>query len=148
MDYFLGTFENKLDDHNRLSIPARFRKVMAQLDEDNFIISREQEHYLTVYPYKFWKTQIGDKVAALPHRDPRANRLRRLLGIKTTEVSLDKQGRINIPAEYYEHAGIDKHVKIIGTVDTIQLWNPEAFDKISQTTEEQSVTEDYEAYGI
>ncbi|MFQ5649135.1 MAG: division/cell wall cluster transcriptional repressor MraZ [bacterium] len=148
MEYFLGTYDYTIDDHNRLNIPAKFRKVMSRLEESNFIISKEQDDHLTVYPYKFWKTQIGDKIVALPHSDPKANRLRRLLGIKTTEVALDKQGRVNIPADYCNHAGIEKNVRIIGSVDTIQLWNPDTYDQISRVAEEQSLIEEYQAFGI
>lgn len=148
MEYFLGTYNYTIDDNNRLNIPAKFRKVMEQLHENNFIISKEQDNCLTAYPYKFWKTQIGDKIAELPHSDPKANRLRRLLGQNTTEVSLDKQGRINIPGEYYNHAGIDRNVRIIGSVDTIQLWNPVTYDDLSQKPEEKSLIEEFEEFGI
>lgn len=148
MEYFLGTYEYSVDDHNRLSIPAKFRKVMLSLEEDTFIISKEVDDYLTVYPYKFWKSQIGDKIAALPHSDPTANRLRRLLGMKTTEVSLDKQGRVNISAEYYKTVGIDKNIRVIGSVDTIQLWDPKRHDEVSASAEEQSLIEEYRAFDI
>ena len=148
MEYFLGAYTNNIDDNNRLSIPAKFRKVLSSLNEDNLIISKEQDGCLTVYPYKFWKTQIGDKIAALPHSAADANRLRRLLGMNTMEIAPDKQGRINIPTEYYNHAQIDKNVRIIGSVDTIQLWNPDTYADISQKPEEKSLIEEFEDFGI
>lgn len=149
MDYFLGTFDYSIDDANRLSIPAKFRKVIEQQqEENNLIISKEQENCLTLYPYKLWKTQVGDKIAQLPHSDPAANRLRRLLGINTTEANLDKQGRLNIPAEYYRHAGIKKNVRIIGSVDTIQLWNPDSHSGVAQNPEGKSLIEEFKEFGI
>ena len=148
MDYFLGTFDYSIDDTGRLNIPAKFRKVMSQYEENTLIISKEQDNCLTIYPYTFWKQHIGDKIAELPHSQPKANRLRRLLGMNTTEASLDKQGRVNIPTEYYEHAGIDRNVRIIGSVDTIQLWNPETYDKVALGPEEKSLIEEFEEFGI
>ncbi|MFQ5824416.1 MAG: division/cell wall cluster transcriptional repressor MraZ [bacterium] len=148
MDYFLGTYDYTIDDNNRLSIPAKFRKVMTKLGKTNFIVSKEQENYLTLYPYTIWNERIGAKIFELPHSDKKANRLRRLIGLNTTEVTLDKQGRINIPTDYYKHAGIEKKIKIIGSVDTIQLWNPDNYEKVSQTPEEKSLIEEFEEFGI
>ncbi len=148
MDFFLGKFNNTIDDNNRLSIPAKFRKVLSETEEDNLIISKEQENYLILYPYKSWKIQVAEKITALKRSDAKANRLRRLLGMSTTEAKPDKQGRVNILSEYYEHAGIDKNVLIIGSIDTIQLWDPDTYASISQTPEENSLQEEYEEFGI
>jgi len=148
MDYFLGTFDYNTEDTGRLNIPAKFRKVLEQLAESTLVISKAQSDYLTVYPYKFWKQQIGDKVVELSHGRTDANRLRRMLGMTTIETSLDKQGRINIPADYYKHAGIDKNVRIIGSVDTIQLWNPDTYEKLALSSEEKSLNEELAEFGI
>lgn len=148
MDFFLGKFNNTIDENNRLSIPAKFRKVLDETEEDNLIISKEQENYLILYPYKSWKIQVAEKITVLKRSDAKANRLRRLLGMSTMDAKPDKQGRVNIPSEYYEHAGIDKNVLIIGSIDTIQLWDPDTYASISQTPEENSLQEEYEEFGI
>ncbi len=147
MNYFLGKFEYALDDDNRLSIPAKFRKVMTELNQTEFIISKEQKNCITMYPYLTWKEQIGDRIAELAHSSTEANKLRRLLGMNTTEVKLHNKGRIKIPSDYLEHAGIDKKVVIIGSVDTIQLWNPGSYDKLSDK-DEKSLMDELEQFGI
>ncbi len=148
MAYFLGTFDYSIDGSNRLNIPAKFRKVMDQLGQTEFVISKEQENCLTIYPYNIWKERVGDKISELPHSDENANRLRRLIGLTTTEVSLDNQGRVNIPSDYYTHAGIEKKIRIIGSVDTIQVWNPLKYEQVSQVPEEKSLMEEFKEVGI
>ena len=148
MAYFLGTFDYSIDGSNRLNIPAKFRKVMDQLGQTEFVISKEQENCLTIYPYNIWKERVGDKISELPHSDENANRLRRLIGLTTTEVSLDNQGRVNIPSDYYKHAGIEKKIRIIGSVDTIQVWNPLKYEQVSQVPEEKSLMEEFKEFGI
>lgn len=148
MSYFLGTFDYSIDGSNRLNIPAKFRKIMDQIEQTEFIISKEQKDCITMYPYNIWKERIGDKISDLPHSDENANRLRRLIGLTTTEVSLDKQGRVNIPSDYYIHAGIEKKTRIIGSVDTIQVWNPLEYDQVSQKPEEKSLLEEFKEFGI
>ncbi len=148
MAYFLGTFDYSIDGSNRLNIPAKFRKVMDQLGQTEFVISKEQENCITIYPYNIWKERVGDKISELPHSDENANRLRRLIGLTTTEVSLDNQGRVNIPSDYYTHADIEKKTRIIGSVDTIQVWNPQKYEQVSQTPEEKSLMEEFKEFGI
>ncbi|MCH8874530.1 hypothetical protein IH824_17495, partial [candidate division KSB1 bacterium] len=65
MVYFLGTFDYSIDGSNRLKIPAKFRKVMKQLDQTEFVISKEQKNCITIYPYNIWKERIGDKISQL-----------------------------------------------------------------------------------
>lgn len=145
---FLGEFDYTIDDNNRLSIPAKFRKSMTENGQNRFIVTKKEPDYLTLYPQNVWADNVVAKVYELPHSKKEANRLRRLIGLNSTEVSLDSQGRVNIPGDYYQHAGIEKKVKIIGTVDTIQLWNPDVHEKESQKPEEKSFLEELEQFGI
>ncbi|MCG8603396.1 division/cell wall cluster transcriptional repressor MraZ [bacterium] len=148
MQYFLGTFENAMDDKNRLSIPAKMRKILAQNGETGFVISKEQAKYLKMYPSKLWMEKIGSKIKDLPHSNSKANTLRRKLGMCTAEASLDAQGRVVVPVDYCKHAGIEKKIRIIGSVDTLQLWNPSTHDEIGETYVEESFIEELQEFGI
>ncbi len=148
MDYFIGTFTNTIDDNNRLSIPAKFRKVLSLLDEGSLIVSKGQANYLKLYPSRFWQEQIGEKVRKLPQMNAKADGMRRWVGENTTDAKLDKAGRVNIPADYYEHAGIVKGVRIVGSVDTIQLWDPEIYDKQHGAIDEEALAQAFDEYDI
>jgi len=43
------------------------------------------------------------------------------------EVALDKQGRISLPKSLSEYAGVDDKALVIGAMDRIEIWDPEAF---------------------
>jgi MraZ protein len=122
---------------------------MTQLQQDTFIISKEQENCITVYPGKTWHEKIGYKILELPHGNPVANRIRRRVGQSTTETGIDGQGRITIPQDYIEHAKIAKIIRIIGTVDTLQLWNPELDNEIAPPEEpEKPLMEELNEFDI
>jgi MraZ protein len=44
------------------------------------------------------------------------------------EVSLDAQGRVGIPRQLLEFAGIEDRALIIGSLNHIEIWNPETFE--------------------
>ncbi|MFQ5708042.1 MAG: division/cell wall cluster transcriptional repressor MraZ [bacterium] len=148
MDFFLGTYACTIDEKNRLSIPAKIRKVMTKRGEQSFILTGMDDSCLTLYPYSIWKTQIADRIAALPQSSDAAKRLRRLLGKSTMEVPLDNQGRIVVPADLCKHARIEKKVTIFGAMDKVEIWNPEVYQEVAETPEEQSAGEELKTFGI
>lgn len=148
LKYFLGTYDYTLDDKNRLSIPAKFRKILSHLKEDTLMVTKQEDSCLTLYPYKSWESGIADRIAELPQSDDSVNRMRRILGQFTTDASLDNQGRIFLPANVCKMVGIEKQVKIFGCFNKIELWNPEKYAIVAKTPEEQSAKEELKKYRI
>ncbi len=148
MEDFLGTYDYALDEKNRLSIPAKYRKVMANLKEHTFIVSTLEDDCLALYPYGTFRETVTNRVKSLRQFDHDANELRRYIGMHTTDVKLDGQGRIMLPPSACEHAGIDKRVKLIGCGLKIELWNPERFEAYSKRKDAKSIREELRKFGI
>lgn len=60
------------------------------------------------------------------------------------EVSLDGQGRISLPRSLSDYAGIGERALIIGAMDRIEIWDPEAFEEYlqEQTMDQESLAEE------
>ena len=148
MEDFLGTYDYNLDEKGRLSIPAKYRKVMARLKQDTFIISTLEDSCLTLYPYTTFRERIAKKIEEMPQIDEDANEIRRKLGLSTTDASLDNQGRIMIPASFSEHGNIDKAVKIIGCTNKIELWNPKTYRDFAEKPDAKSIKDELKKFKI
>lgn len=73
--------------------------------------------------------------------DDNQRRLRRFLYSSMAEQeSLDKQGRILIPANLRQRAELDGRVSVIGSDDCIELWNPQHFDDYIHAMDEEGVS--------
>lgn len=46
------------------------------------------------------------------------------------EVEIDSQGRILIPPQLMQFANFEKEIEIIGTIESIEIWNPKTKDKL------------------
>lgn len=136
---FLGSYDYAIDEKGRLSIPAKYRKVMTQLEQDTFILSALEPNCLTLFPYSTWQESIIGKLDGMPQVTGDASEVRRLLGLNTTDVNMDGQGRIMIPSYFCQHAKIEKAVKIIGCTNRIELWSPDEFQQYSQGPDAQSL---------
>ena len=84
-------------------------------------------------------------VTSLPKNSDKARKLVRYFMSGTVEVEIDKQGRILLPAQLREIAGIDKNVVFVGMGTRGELWSEEAYNayETETTTEEiNSISEE------
>ena len=59
---FTGEYANFLDQKNRLSIPAKYRKALSPVNDNTFVLTRGFDQCLILYPLDEWKiveSQLG-----------------------------------------------------------------------------------------
>ena len=103
MDYF----ERKLDDKNRLTIPAELR---AELAEDRVVITHGFKNYLHMYPEKIWNQEVEPALTG-SILDERVADLNVRFRTGKVTFGLDaKQGRITFEQHLLDYAGIDRDI--------------------------------------
>ncbi len=115
---FLGEYQHTLDAKGRLSLPAKFRTVMA----GRIIVSKGVENCLYVYPaedYARFLAQLTDR----GEFDSRFQQVRRFFTAGASEVEADAAGRIGIPAVLRDYAKLDREVAVIGNGNRIEIWD-------------------------
>ncbi len=124
MTAFKGTYKHTIDHKNRLNIPAKFRGNPESPENDYYVIVRGFEGCLYLYSHSSW-LRIEEKLANLKTlSDPKARYFVRLLLSNASDAKIDRQGRIAIPQNLLELAGITKEVTIRGVFDKIEMWDP------------------------
>jgi len=120
---FLGTYEHNLDDKGRLSIPSRFREILSEKQlPEKLIITQGLDTCLFGYPLNEWKL-FEEKIVSRPlNKSDNRYFIRRLLA-GATECTLDKQGRIMLPASLRQYAGLDREAVIVGVSNRIEIWS-------------------------
>ena len=123
---FLGEFEHTIDAKARLALPAKFR---GQLDR-GAVISKGMGRCLSVYTIARWEEKSTALVA-----DKFAEELRdfeRRIYPSASEVELDSQGRLVIPAKLREYASLGNEVTIAGVRDHIEIWDRKTWQAYQQ----------------
>lgn len=124
---FRGTFEHAIDAKGRTSLPAKFREVLSAAGDMRLIVTRspfDEERCLHVFPLHAWEA-VEAKIAAMPRFDPNAVMLRRLYVAAAQDVELDAQGRVLVPAQLREFAGLGKDALWVAAGESIELWAKE-----------------------
>ncbi len=128
---FLGTHTPRLDDKGRLALPARFRPEL----EGGLVICKGQDRCLFVFP----TDEFGRFTAALadaPVTDRRVRDYSRVLFASASRENPDGQGRITVPAQLREYAGLTKDCVVIGANSRIEIWNAEAWQSYLDNSEQ------------
>lgn len=112
----MGEYEHTLDPKGRVIFPAKLREDLG----DNFIIAKGLDNCLFVYPPAQWQ-RLQDSINALPFS--KASALQRFFFSGASEAISDKQGRVLIPANLRQYAGLDKDIIIVGASVRAEIWD-------------------------
>ncbi len=109
-------------------LPTRHRQLVLERAEGRIVITVDRDQCLLIYPLPDWE-QIERKLMSLPSLHERARRLQRLMVGHATELELDGQGRMLVPPELRDFAGLTRHAMLIGQGNRLELWNDERWSE-------------------
>jgi len=135
MSSFKGSYMYSVDEKGRVSLPAKLRKYVSPEANDTFVVTRGFEKCLFVYPLDEWNKLEANLRGLSSYNSQHRLFLRAILEL-AQDSQLDAQARITIPPELREYAGIQNEVRIIGTLDKIELWNPNIYEEYKKNQSE------------
>ena len=119
----IGKYPAKLDDKNRLFVPAKLR---AELGQDFYVTLGVNGGHrcLTVYTAEEWQ-RVTDNYNALSISQ--RGGATSLLFNNACECSPDKQFRFALTPFLTAYAGIEREVMIVGRAGQAEIWNAEEY---------------------
>ena len=123
---FMGRYNHTIDPKGRLSIPSKYREILG----DEFVVSKGMDGCLFVYADEDWKA-FEAKLASLPLVNEDARQFARFFLSGAQYVTVDKQGRILMPQDLRDFAGLEKDVVLAGTGGRIEIWSLEKWNAIN-----------------
>jgi MraZ protein len=125
---FLSTFVNKVDRKGRVSVPATFRAALAG-QTFNGIVAFRSFKLPTVEGSGI--DRIEEMSARLDGLEQFSEEYDNLASIfaDAQQLPFDGEGRIVLPENLVEHAGIGETAAFVGLGRTFQIWEPEAFKR-------------------
>ena len=88
----------------------------------------DKDYCLLLYPFPDWEV-IEQKLIALPSLNKQARRLQRLMVGYATEIDIDGHGRILLPRELREFAGLGRQAILLGQGNKFELWDEESWNE-------------------
>jgi MraZ protein len=119
----LGEYEHTIDDKNRLTLPARFRGAFAE----GIVVTRGMDGCLYAYAPSEWAGVVESRLASLHPLSKEGRRMHRFFFAGASEGSIDKQGRVSLPAALIQHAKLGRDVVVAGVNDHLEIWDRAAW---------------------
>ena len=141
----VGKYQNSLDAKFRMIIPAKFRDDLGY----KCVISKAIDNCLDIYPVTEWESFV-DRLSQLPSSDAAVRAFTRHFFAGAVECEIDKQGRVTVPQELREYAGIKKEMISIGANKKIELWAKEQIESGAEPIEmdPKELAANMEKYGF
>ncbi len=124
---FLGQYEHNLDAKDRLTVPSKFRAVLA----DGVVLAKGLDPSVWVFApagyERFTKGFLGETNPL----GKRGRMLRRHFHGGAFDESLDSAGRIRLPKKLIEHADLGEGpCVIVGSDDWFEIWSTRALGRL------------------
>ncbi len=126
---FYGKYEHKVDSKGRVQIPAAIRQTSGDAVYTKFMLLRGSNDCLALVPEREFQANFeafrpetlggGESIKVMRRLYPNA-----------FQVVLDNQGRVLLPKNLRELAGIEENALIIGVGAWIELWNKERYERV------------------
>lgn len=122
---FRGVQHINMDAKGRLVMPTRQREpLLSQCNGQLVATIDTQSRCLFIYPLPEWET-IEREIQQLPALKPAVKRFQRLVIGYATDIELDSNGRLLLPASLREYAQLEKKLVLVGQGKKLELWAEE-----------------------
>lgn len=123
-----GEYSHSVDAKGRLIVPSKLREPLGV----SFVVTKGMDKCLLAYPNNEWDL-FEQQLNQLPKTNKQARELKRYFVGSAADCEVDNQGRVLLPANLREFAGITKDVMIVGMVDYVEIWSKEVWDANNNT---------------
>jgi MraZ protein len=130
---FAGEYEHRIDPQGRVAIPARFKMAFI----DGIVLGRAYDNCVVAYTPEEWERAASD-ISQQPSTSASARKLARLTFSGAFVGTLDRSGRVVVPVQLREYAGLGEDVIIVGTGRFIEIWSAAAWAEERRTLDTEA----------
>jgi MraZ protein len=130
---FRGTFEHTLDAKHRLTIPAKFRALLA----GGVVLAASPEttsaapRSIAIWTPDSYDAYTSAALTGISPLSPQARDLKRFFFNYSHDTELDGANRVMIPPKLMNYAGLDKEVVVTGSGECLEVFDRARYDAYS-----------------
>jgi MraZ protein len=125
----IGTYECKADAKGRVMFSSALKKQLQPVLNEGFVIKRAVfQPCLEMYSMEEWNVMMH-KINKLNKFIKKNNDFIRRFTAGVKIVEFDAAGRVLIPKDLCDFAGIEKQVVLSSAVNIIEIWDKDKYEK-------------------
>lgn len=133
----IGEYIHTIDDKNRISLPAKFRKILGK----KIIVTPGLDRCLFVFSLQEWEKvskRLSSSEGDLSFLKSDQRTFNRNMFGQAADVEIDSIGRILLPDFLKERADLKNTGAIIGVQDRLEIWNDKLWQEYKKNAEKQA----------
>ena len=135
---FLSTYENKLDQKGRVSVPASFRSYLSNLGYNGVICYPSfNNQCIEAWPQDRIE-KISNAIDSLNPFEEKKDYFATSILSESIDLQFDSEGRISLTSKLLKQAKIKNSMLFVGQGKTFQIWEPTIFEKLRVTARRKS----------
>lgn len=140
---FKGEYSHNIDAKGRMIVPSKFREQLG----DTFVATKGLDECLFIYSNEEW-ARIEERFRDLPLTSKNARKFLRFFFAGAIDCEVDKQGRILIPANLREYAGLEKEIVSVGVFSRVEIWSKERWQSDNTYEDMNEIAEQMAELGL
>tara|TARA_R110002051_G_scaffold10175_3_gene38589 strand:- start:56362 stop:56832 length:471 start_codon:yes stop_codon:yes gene_type:complete len=125
----IGTYECKIDAKGRLMLPQAFKKQLAPVLQEGFVLKRAVfQKCLELYPIAEWNA-LSQKVNNLNRFNKKNDEFIRRFNAGVKPVEVDATGRILVSKDLSVFAGLKKEIVVNAAINILEIWDKDLYEK-------------------
>ena len=117
-----------LDAKGRLALPAKLRHKLEEQGIDALVLTCDVDGGLKGFTLDYWQEHVEGPMRNRSPFDRSAQPYLYAILADAEDVSVDRQGRMRVPARLRGRAGLERELVFVSIMDWIELWAPQAWE--------------------
>jgi len=122
-----GTFRRAVDEKLRIALPKPLRDALGPLAKGVLYVTPGTDGSLALYTEDAL-ARLADRLAIASPNAQDVRAFSRLFYARAQAIELDGQGRLRVPPELAELAGLGKEAVLVGVHDHVELWDRQRWE--------------------
>ena len=124
---FLGEHQHSVDAKGRVILPARYRDQLAE----GAYVTKGRGGCLSVFTPEDFE-DVASQVRDQSKRGAKELNAARVFFSGAQEVRPDRQGRVALPQNLREYAGLTREVVVAGVFSRIEIWDRDRWQELDR----------------
>lgn len=126
-ELFIGEYQHRIDAKGRLTVPRRFRDLLG----DEAVVTAGFDGALECYRAEDFK-RYANRLLEHPFEEMDTRRRLRRAFAMANHGGFDRLGRLLLPRNLLEFAGLKENALVIGVGNRMEIWDPDRYSAWSQ----------------
>ncbi|MBF9016132.1 MULTISPECIES: division/cell wall cluster transcriptional repressor MraZ [unclassified Oceanispirochaeta] len=132
-----GQYSSTLDEKGRMMLPAKLR---SQVPLESLVLTKSVDRCLWLFPVEHWDRLVAGLREKKSLFSDQYQMIYRRLIAPAEEISIDKNGRINLLPSLMKSVDLTRDCSLIGMDDHIEIWDERVYEEYEEACA-QSVKE-------